>query len=337
MNNSSVSVMRVLLAIIALNVAVPACARTAEYDPLRINDSVKSNTLDLLVMDAQRQREIPLRVYLPATTVPAPVLLFSHGLGGTREGNPYLGEHWSARGYVVVVMQHHGSDDTVWKGVNAGRRMAALRQAASVENALLRFKDVSVVIDQLEKWQRSGDSAESRQLTGRLDLGRLGMSGHSFGAVTTQAVSGQRSVKGDIGFTDPRIKAAVIMSPNAPRAGDAKKAFAEVRIPWLLMTGTHDVAPVGGATMESRLAVFPALPPGGKYELVLDGAEHNAFGDRALPGEHRPRNPNHHRVILGLSTAFWDAWLCNNVSAKAWLDGSGASSLLESGDRWQKK
>ena len=337
MNNSSVGVMRVILAIIALSVTAPACARTAEYDPLRISDSVKSTRLDLAVMDAQRQREIPLRVFLPATSVPAPVLLFSHGLGGTREGNPYLGEHWSARGYVVVFIQHHGSDDAVWKGMHAERRMASIRQAASIENALLRFKDVSVVIDQLEKWQRSGDSAESRQLTGRLDLGRLGMSGHSFGAVTTQAVSGQRSAKGDISFTDPRIKAAVIMSPNAPRAGDAKKAFAEVRIPWLLMTGTRDVAPVGDATMELRLAVFPALPPDGKYELVLDGAEHNAFGDRALPGEHRPRNPNHHRVILGLSTAFWDAWLCNNVSARVWLDGSGALSLLESGDRWQKK
>jgi len=37
------------------------------------------------------------------------------------------------------------------------------------------------------------------------------------------------------------------------------------------MTGTKDVAPVGAADLESRLAVFPALPPGGKYELVLDG------------------------------------------------------------------
>jgi predicted dienelactone hydrolase len=335
--NSSVSVMRVLLAMIALSMAVPACARTTEYDPLRINDSAKSTTLDLVVMDVQRQREIPLRVFLPATTVPAPVLLFSHGLGGTREGNPYLGEHWSARGYLVVVMQHHGSDDAVWKAVNAERRMAQLRQAASIENALLRFRDVAVVIDQLEKWQRSGDSAESSRLTGRMNLSKLGMSGHSFGAVTAQAVGGQRSTMGDISFTDPRIKAAVIMSPNAPRTGDARKAFAEVKIPWLLMTGTHDNAAIGDATVESRLAVFPALPPGGKYELVLDGAEHNAFGDRALPGEHRPRNPNHHRAILGLSTAFWDTWLCDNVSASAWLDGSGALSVLAPGDRWQKK
>ena len=82
------------------------------------------------------------------------------------------------------------------------------------------------------------------------------------------------------------------------------------------MTGTKDVAPIGGADVESRLAVFPALPPGGKYELVLDGAEHSAFTDRALPGDSAPRNPNHHRAILALSTAFWDAWLRGDAAAR---------------------
>lgn len=82
--------------------------------------------------------------------------------------------------------------------------------------------------------------------------------------------------------------------------------------------------------------MFPALPPGGKYELVLDGAEHSAFTDRALPGDSSPRNPNHHRVILALSTAFWDAWLRGDDAARRWLDGDGPRSLLEKGDRWRR-
>ena len=65
--------------------------------------------------------------------------------------------------------------------------------------------------------------------------------------------------------------------------------------------------PVGDIDVPSRLAVYPVLPPGGKYELVLDGAEHSAFTDRPLPGDRETRNPNHHRVILALNTAFWDA------------------------------
>ena len=246
-------------------------------------------------------------------------MLFSHGLGGSREGSAYLGKHWAARGYVAVFLQHPGSDTSVWQDKPKAERMAAMRQAAGLENFMLRVKDVPAVLDQLQRWNR----AERHPLAGRLDLGRVGMSGHSFGAVTTQAVSGQSAMGGMISFADPRIKAAVVMSPSSPRRGDPKQAFAAVKIPWMLMTGTKDIAPIGDADMKSRLAVFPSLPPGGKYELVLDRAEHSAFTDRPLPGDVEKRNPNHHRVILALSTAFWDAWLRGDAAAKAWLDGEG--------------
>ena len=89
--------------------------------------------------------------------------------------------------------------------------------------------------------------------------------------------------------------------------------------------------------MKSRLAVFPALPPGGKYELVLNRAEHSAFTDRPLPTDTQKRNPNHHRVILALSTAFWDAYLRGDAAAKAWLDGEESKTVLEKGDKWQRK
>ena len=88
--------------------------------------------------------------------------------------------------------------------------------------------------------------------------------------------------------------------------------------------------------MKSRLAVFPALPPGDKYELVLHEAGHEAFTDREIFGK-EPRNPNHHRVILALSTAFWDWYLRGDASAKDWLRGEGAKSVLEEGDTWRMK
>jgi hypothetical protein len=103
------------------------------------------------------------------------------------------------------------------------------------------------------------------------------------------------------------------------------------------MTGTRDVAPIGNATVESRLAVFDALPPGSKYELVLDGGLHSAFTDRALPSDRAPRNPAHHRAILATSSAFWDAFLRGDGSARAWLDGADPISVLGDADRWEKK
>jgi predicted dienelactone hydrolase len=234
---------------------------------------------------------------------------------------------------VTVFLQHPGSDDSVWKGEAPGRRLRAMRGAANARNFLLRVQDVPAVLDQLERWNRMAGSP----LAGRLDLRQVGMSGHSFGAVTTQAVSGQRTASGKASFADARIAAAVIMSPSRPRRGTPQAAFGQVALPWLLMTGTNDTAPIGNADMESRLAVFPALPPGGKYELVLFGAEHSAFTDRALPGDSEPRNPNHHRAILALSTAFWDAFLLGNSSARQWLDGGGPKSILQGNDRWRRK
>lgn len=322
-------------------------SKSSSYNPLAVSDTEHLEFLDFSVQDTTRNREIPIRIYLPIEKSSAPVVLFSHGLGGSRENNPYLGKHWSRRGYVCVFIQHIGSDESVWKEKPLGERMTSMQQAANAQNFQLRVKDVPAVLDQLEVWNKT----EKHAIYKRLDLKRIGMSGHSFGAVTTQAVSGQTTARGNISFTDPRIKAAIAFSPSAPRSGQTAQAFSQVKIPWMLMTGTKDTSPIGNTGVEERLAVFPALPDGGKYELVLYDAEHSAFGERASKSNKKRTgrlierlgvgkekgNPNHHQVILALSTAFWDTWLQEDKNAKEWLDGDGPSSVLEEKDRWQKK
>ena len=316
---------------LVLSILVSASGLRADYDPM-LTGKVQPEQTDLAIKDAKRSREIPIRVYLPTDKTAAQVVLFSHGLGGNREGSAYLGKHWAARGYVAVFLQHPGSDDSVWKDLPIAQRMAALKQAAGLQEFLLRVQDVTAVLDQLEVWNK--DTAHV--FAGRFDLKRIGMSGHSFGAVTTQAVSGQVAPLGK-GFTDSRIKAAVIMSPSAPANGNTKQAFGSVKIPWMLLTGTKDSNPINGADAKTRLVVFPDLSPGSKYQLVLDKAEHSAFGDRALPGETERRNPNHHRAILAVTTAFWDACLRDDEQARLWLDGDAVKSVLENDDQWQKK
>ncbi|MFO0598760.1 MAG: hypothetical protein U0228_25870 [Myxococcaceae bacterium] len=302
------------------------------YDPLAVSQA-PVEAVTLTASGATKGREVPLKVYLPPDVKgPAPVLLFSHGLGGSNEGNVFLAEHWARRGYVAVFVQHPGSDTHVWADVPKAERLRAMKSAASIDNFLKRVGDVGAVLDALTLWS----ATKGHVLFGRVDVERVGMSGHSFGAVTTQAVSGQKFPL-QSSFTDLRIKAAVAFSPSAPRAGSAATAFGEVKVPWLLMTGTHDASPIGGQTAASRREVFPALPAGGKYEVVLDLAEHSAFTDRALPGDSQPRNPNHHRVMLAFTTAFFDAYVRGDAAAKAWLDGDGAKGLLEPKDVFQRK
>ena len=103
------------------------------------------------------------------------------------------------------------------------------------------------------------------------------------------------------------------------------------------MTGTFDDSSITNVTAEDRLRVFPALPPGNKYELVLFEGYHHAFTDRELSPLQDPRNPVHHDIIESLTTAFLDAYLKDDLSARAWLDGDGARTILLEGDSWQLK
>lgn len=303
--------------------------QTIPYDPSTTAGQVVTQD-DQLTYDG---RDVPLRIYLPESKEAAPILLFSHGLGGSREAGTYLGKHWAGRGYVVVMMQHAGSDIDVIRNAPRLRRFQALKEAASGANALARYNDVKATLDYLEKQTRTNG-----KYADRFDITKVGMSGHSFGAVTTQAVSGQNfKFRGQI-HTDKRIDAAIALSPSIPAYGFDDQTFAKVNIPWMLMTGTEDASPIGRNTdAKSRRKVFQSLPKSGHfYELVLFEAKHSAFADPRA-GKSAGRNPNHHDVIKSLSTAFWDSYLLGDEAALTWLNDSGAKSILESNDQWLKK
>ncbi len=311
----------------------PLVVTLGAYDPL-ITVYEPAEIIDTVVLDESRDREIPILIYLAQRDDPAPTLLFSHGLGGDRFTVGYLASHWSARGFNVINLQHPGSDTSFYEGLPASEILAAFQEAANVSNAIARVEDVSAVISQLEIWNEDSASA----LFGKVDLAKIGMSGHSFGARTTMATSGEEVAYIPGETQDPRIKAAVVLSPSPPSLGTAEQAFGDVDLPWLLMTGTLDESVVNDVTPEQRQQVYPALPPGGKYELVLFEGEHHAFTDREInPATQNPRNPAHHPEITALSTAFWEAWLLGDVSARGWLDGEGAVSTLQPGDTWQLK
>lgn len=303
-------------------------AEPAAYDPLKVPEA-KIESLTFEVKSSKSARPLPIRVYLPASKKPAPVILFSHGLGGSRDNNPYLGNHWAARGYVVVFVQHPGSDESVWKDAAGPERLVEMRKAASLENYRARTKDIPAAIDALTAW----NTEKYHPLKGRLDLEHIGMSGHSFGAQTTQAMAGQSAARGNISMAEPRIDAAVMMSPSPPRMGDPAQAFSTITIPCLLMTGTLDDSPIGNTTPEDRLKVFPHLKQAPAWQVVFDKATHMDFGQRVG----KTGDPRYHRAILALTTSFWDAELKGDAAAKTWLKGKGAKSVLSEADRWETR
>ena len=288
--------------------------------------------------DSRRQRAVPVRIRWPQGAAPAggwPVVIYSHGLGGSRDGGDVWGHAWAASGLVVVHVQHLGSDFDAVRGVASSfRDRAALRSVGSADQLLARLQDVVFVLDEIARRQTIDKAWRSVRHEA------MGMAGHSFGAHTTLGVGGQ-SYPGNTGVKEPRIAALVALSPTLPARGDAAQAFASVTQPTLCITGTRDDDVVGsGATPDQRAGVFGALPAGNKAMLLLKDADHMTFGGvtgRAagiLPREAitTQLQPQHHALVARITTDWWRAHLMGDADAKARLQKPQGLAAL---DTWQ--
>lgn len=292
--------------------------------------------------DEARHRDVPVKVYYDdAAAGPRAVIVFSHGLGGSRENYAYLGEHWAEQGFVSVHLQHEGSDDAVWRDARPWLRMREMKRAAAdPQNAKDRPADVGFAIDQIEALNRD----EKSPLHGRLDLEKVGVAGHSFGAYTAMAVAGQTLGAGSgkgVRVADPRVKAAVSMSAPAPRRKDAASldaAYASIRVPVYHLTGTEDDSPIGETTAEERRIGFDHTTNARAYLLTLAGGDHGAFGDGRRRGRDSSNDERFHELILESTTAFWKATLYGDAAAQAWLDeASGFEKELGADGVFERK
>jgi len=273
--------------------------------------------------DGGRHRPVPAKIYVPrGGQGPWPVIIFSHGLGGSRDGYEYLGRHWASHGYVSVHVQHIGSDTAVWKGKK--EPLAAMRRAVTdLANAVQRPRDVAFAIDRLTEM-----NAAEGPLKGRLDLERVGMAGHSFGAWTTLAVAGQSA--GVLGprLQDKRVTAAIAMS--APPAGpwQRNRAYRHIRIPVLHMTGTLDSSIIRETKPEERRVAFDHTDGADQYLVTFEGGDHMVFSGRRWRPAPNEKDARFHDLIRQATTAFWDAYLKGDASARRWLAEGGFKAVL---------
>jgi predicted dienelactone hydrolase len=299
---------------------------------------------DLNWTDANRQRSLPLRLRLPVGQGAVPLVLFSHGLGGSVDAGTQWAETWARAGIATLHLQHPGSDSDVIR--NGGPR--ALREAANAKQLQARCADVRFVLDELAR--RAAEPGFQR-----LRLDAVGLAGHSFGAHTTLAIAGQSFGRAGAPLADPRPRAFAAFSPSPGDAGrsDAADAFGGIRRPVLCLTGSLDGDPLGLAARTDasradsgqwRRAVYEALPAGDKAELWLDGADHMSFSGQDLPrrmARLRPRPEaaaqqvaRHRALIESRSTLWWKAQLLNDGVARAELAQAPAQLLPQ--DAWRR-
>jgi predicted dienelactone hydrolase len=282
--------------------------------------------VDVTWHDAKRDRDVPARIYLPEGTGLFPVIVFSHGLGGTREGYGYLGKHWASYGYVCVHVQHLGSDREVF--LTGTPLLSTLGAAMDRNNWRDRPLDVSFALDQLDKANK-----DDPVLKGRIDLEKVGVAGHSFGAYTTLAVIGfDVALQPPVTLRDPRVKAAIAMSsPGKIGGATAEKAYSKIATPCLHMTGTKDESALFGTSADDRRRPYDSIRAPDQYLIIIKDADHFAFSDNKLDllGGLQKRVPEHHDYIRAATTAFWDAYLKGDENAKAWLRDGGFAAVVK--------
>ena len=275
--------------------------------------------------DAARGRDIPVLVRLPAAPGARPLVIVSHGLGGSREGLAYLGQGLAESGFVAVHLQHPGTDDAIWRG---GGSLAMAAAALDANNAAARLLDGVFAVEEVNRRARlAGDP-----LAGRVDAARLAVAGHSYGAWTVQHLLGQRLPGGERGLPLPerRLKAGIALSPSPPRGLPPATAFARVTAPILHVTGTQDSGYIEGVTPADREIPFRAsIAPAAL--AVLNGATHPAFADEAAAGP-RWADPTYHARTAALAVLFLRTVLEGDAESRAVLVG-GAREVLSVGDR----
>lgn len=311
-------------------------ATTAALLPLQ---AARAAPLDLQWNDATRDRALPLRLRLrlPEGSSACPLVLFSHGLGGSVDAGTQWAEAWAAAGIATLHLQHPGSDREVLR--EGG--LAGLKAAAQGAQLQARVQDLRFVLDELQR--RAAEWP-------RLRLDRIGLAGHSFGAHTTLAVAGQRW-RGVAPLEDPRPRAFAAFSPSpGPAQGADPQAFGAIRRPLLCLSGSLDGDPLAGGEHAERRergdwrrAVYDGLPVGDKAELWLDGADHMSFGghetgrrlaQRRRPAPAREQAARHRALIEAVSSDWWRAQLLDDAAARRRL--STAPAGLQGRDEWRR-
>ena len=284
--------------------------------------------------DAKHGRDVPAKIYFPKDGAGTfPVVLFSHGLGGSREYYEYLARHWAGCGYVSVHITHLGSDDSVWKDLPPAERGKSLQKAAAnISNALNRPLDGQFALDQIERL----NADETSPLKGRLDLKAMAIAGHSFGAYTTLALAGQTFMLPFFQtkrYDEPRLKAAIQMSAPAPAIRrDLDGTFSTITIPVMHMTGTKDFLEIlPQTTAADRRIPFDHMSNSETCLVIFNDGDHFILSGRermAATPEKLAQDAAFQKLICVSTAAFWDAYLKGNAAAKKWLLEGGCEKLL---------
>ncbi len=239
-----------------------------------------------------------------------PLVVFSHGNGGSRNQNTFWCDYLASHGYIVVSADHTGN--ARWTIING---KPILSQAGERNNSAKdRPLDVSFLLDQMILWDKGGD----KRFSGRIDTDHAAVTGMSFGSFTAHWASDR----------DPRFKAVIAMS-------GAPASHTNLTVPSLRMLGTEDrtLGVAGNTAIRDNHAKHTGpsflleLKNGGHFSFTDMFKINKHFGDGVGEGKRRETNEPFeftsmeatYRIINSYSVAFLGYYLKGEVSYMTFL------------------
>jgi len=296
----------IILGAVASGLGIGGC-HTAETPPSRVTPAavrVATRSVVTELQDAARSKRLAIRVTYPQAAGRYPLIVFSHGAGGSGDNYLDLTRHWSEHGYVVVQPTH----------LDSRRALGRMPGREELARWGERPRDVALILDSL-------DTLEQRLgIVGRIDRRTIGVGGHSFGAQTAQLIGGvlpaSTSLHAGTRFRDERVDAILVLSGQGAGREFDERSWMGPLPPMLVITGTNDV--VAGRGPNWRREPFDRAPPGSKHFLFIEGAHHGFGGisGARLAGDIAgPPNATHLDIVKASTLRFWDAYLKSDRGA----------------------
>lgn len=180
----------------------------------------------------------------PARSVgPFPLIVFAHGSTVTPALYAPLLESWARAGYVVAAPTFP---------------LSSTQLPGAASDLVNQPADVTFVITEILRLSADG----SWPLAGRVDADRIGVAGHSLGAMTALAVTFNSCC------VDKRIKAAVVLA--GAESHFAGTYFSGTRTPILVVHGDAD----GTVPISEGQRIYADAPPP-KAMLTVLGGDHS--------------------------------------------------------------
>jgi dienelactone hydrolase len=212
---------------------------------------------------------------------PYPVVIMRAGGGALTTDFTTLAEDLASHGYIVVgfdapyrtfVVVLPDNRIVIRPATNDPENLQA-DQANRLINRLLPMwtSDTKFVVSQLEQLNAADPSGK---FTGRLDMQRLGMFGHSFGGATALQFC----------HDDPQCKAGIDMD-GAPYGSVVQDGLKQPFM-FILSDHSHDLPDSASGQIHANFQSIYDRLPNGRLFITIRGANHFSFSDQMLLKSH---------------------------------------------------